>query len=221
MKKLIALFLVFHIFLQFSFAQFYIEPTTGYKFSTGTTEPKFKMLNTGFQLAWKYTSHYELLLQLQYSWPISSNAVDSAFTLNPSLPINILVPFAVKPSISSIAIGHRFKITTNKSPDILSILLYTGVAFQQIKVSYQYNKSDYILLNPLQTQQRIGLFLSTGLEYMRQLENGRVFFQALIATPSSGRNKPPPPSLAFKAIISLNAGYSIMLKKYSHGKKKD
>ena len=48
--------------------------------------------------------------------------------------------------------------------------------YQKIKVNYQYDKSNYIVLNPDETEEQTGLYVSTGLEYMRQLQYRQVFF---------------------------------------------
>ena len=200
-------------------AQFHIEPIAGYQLDMNNKEHKFSMINSAIQLCWKASQHYEFILQFQKSWPVTKTLSDSSFTLNPALPVYTNAIKKIDPSSWSLAIGHRFIVTSPKSNNILSILLYTGFANQKIAVAYQYDKNNYTILNPDQTQQRSGVFISGGIEYMRQLKTGRLFLQATIGTMPSGGKIPPYSSFDFITPLSFNVGYSVPVKKNKHEKK--
>ena len=61
------------------------------------------------------------------------------------------------------------------------------MSYQKIGVSYEYDKDNFIILNPDQTIERLGLYLSAGVEYMRLLKNGRIFIRLTAATPPAAK----------------------------------
>ncbi len=221
MRKFFTLLLTMLFFTGSCFAQLFVEPIVGYQTDLDTHPYKYSMINTGVQFAFKYKRHYELLVKVQQSWGQTSHYSGNAFTTNPALPPTIEVQNSIKPSVFSFAIGHRFKIPPEKAgrSNVFSILLYTGVAHQKIAVDYDYDKANYIVLNAEQTQQRWGVYISAGLEYMRKFENGRLFVQSLITSPASGSSTQEYSSLGFNSLLSFNAGYSFMLQQFKKSRK--
>lgn len=220
MRKIISLLIVFNLVSGFCFAQVYIEPVVGYQFDLNNSKNKFKQINTGLQLSLKTTKVYEVIFLLQKGWSVASVSNDSSFSLNPSLPLYANAEKTIRPSSFSFSVGHRFVIAGKKSNDIFSILLNTGITYQKISVGYNYDKNNYTILNPDQTQKRWAAFISAGVEYMRLLKTGRLFGQINFSSPPTGKKINYPSSFKFMAPLSINAGYSILLKKNKHAKKK-
>ena len=212
MKKIIALLVTFNCLTCFCSAQFSIEPLVGYQIDLNNSN-RYKQVNSGIQFCWNESRVYELLFQVKKSWPIASVSGDSSFTLNPNLPVYSNAEKTIRPAALSFAIGQRFKVAGKKSSNVLFILLYTGITSQEISVNYQYDKSNYTILNPDKTQTRIGPFISGGLEYMRLLKRGRCFFQVNLSTAPIRKKIKYPSSFTFVAPLSFNAGYSIKISK--------
>lgn len=219
MKTFLYLFVMASCLIDISFAQTFAEPLVGYQKDLNN-KPSFAHVNAGIQLAFKKNNHYEFLLQLQKSLPLSQAGIDSAFTPNTALPLYIGANKTIKPSIFSLAVGHRFKITDSKKTTGLFILLYTGLSFQKMKVEYKYDKENYSILNPDKTLSKSGVYISTGIEYMRSLKNGRLFLQLCISTEPLTRITAYPASFHFMAPLAMNLGYSLPIKKKNHEKKK-
>jgi hypothetical protein len=210
MKRTLPLLLIIiTLFPKSSFSQIFIEPFAGYQ--TDMNNAKTKLLNTGLQFAIKMKK-YEFLLQLQKNWPRSFNYVDSSYTTNTSLPLNAPAQKTIRPSSFSFAIGHRIKIAGRKSKNSLFVKIYSGLMYQKIAVGYQYDKTNYILLNPDKTEEKTGFFVSGGLEYMRQFSFGRLFFDLNFSSPPTG-NFNYNESYNLMAPLSLSIGYSIKLSK--------
>ena len=201
-----------------SAAQIFIEPAIGYQIDLNNTQYSLNQINTSVQLSFKKGNRYEFILLLQKGWPVASSSNDSSFSLNPSLPVYANAQKKISPSAVAFSIGNRFIVAGIRSKDMLSILFNAGIMYQKIKVSYQYDKGNYTILNPDQTQKVTGIFVCGGLEYMRLLKKGRLFFQATVASPPSGKT-PPYSSFNFIAPLSFNVGYSILVKKQRHAKK--
>jgi hypothetical protein len=98
---------------------------------------------------------------------------------------------------------------TNNS---LFFVYYLGVSNQKIKVDYSYDKTNYTILNPDKSVSKTGLYLSGGLEYMRNLKTGRIFTQ-LLAGGFIHDAINYPNSFYFLAPLSFNVGYSILIFK--------
>ena len=212
MKKISALLIFYQLFATQAFAQFYIEPLVGYQVDLNN-ERKFKQFNTGIQLAWKAHPVYEWVFKIQRSWPVSYNSNDSSFSANPALPLYSAAKKTIAPSTWSFAPGMRLKLAGKNSKNILFAIGYIGMAYQKIEVNYHYDKGNYIILNPDQTQERFRAFFSGGFEYMHLLEKGRLFLQVSASTPPFGVSISYPSSFGFMAPLSINAGYSILLSK--------
>lgn len=210
MKKFTA-FILLVTFFNCCLAQTYLEPFIGYQ--TDLNSNDFKQLNTGLQCSFKKSKRYEFILQLQKSWPLAFTTSQAAFTPNPSLPVYINAKKDIRPGAMSMAIGHRIKVAGKATANIFSVIVFTGGTYQHIKVNYQYDKNNYSILNPDKTQQRVGLFLSGGAEYMRIIKSGRIFFQLNAATPPAGKKPDYPSSFNFMAPLAFNAGYAVLIKK--------
>lgn len=192
-------------------AQTFLEPFTGYQRSLNN-QPSFAQVNAGIQVAFKTSDRYELLVQLQKNLPLTLEGSDSAFTPNSSLPLFASAQKSIKPSGFSIVLGHRFKVTDHKKAGVLSILLQTGFTTQTIKVNYDYDKSNYTVLNPDRTLSKDGIFIGAGVEYMRTIKTGRLFAQLTVATEPLSRSTDYPSSFNFIAPLALNVGYSFLIK---------
>lgn len=198
-----------------STAQTHLEIFTGYQKDLNNRQYHFNMLNSGIQFSWQKSRTYELLLQLQKSWPIKNNLAETFYTSNPTLPVESKGNKVISPSTATVSLGHRFVVTGKHFNGSISILLYTGLAHQKIRVDYN-NKQDYIVLNPDKTLERTGFFIATGAEYLKQLKNGRFFFQ-LIAGPQPWFEKVRNHlSYYMMAPLSLNVGYSYIIKSTKH-----
>jgi len=210
MKRTLAITLILAILLpKRSFSQFYLEPFVGYQ--KNLNSPKNNMLNTGVQLALKLKK-YEFLIQVQKSWPQSLSGVDSSFTTNTSLPLSAPAYKTINTSAFTFAIGNRLKVAGGKTKNSYFIKLYTGVMFQNNAVKYDYDKANYIILNPDKTINVTGLFVSGGFEYMRQIKSNRLFVELNFSSPPSGNIKYPS-SFNLMAPVTINIGYSIKISK--------
>jgi len=217
MKKLICLLVIAFCYAT-AIAQLYLEPVAGYQVDINNN--RFKMINTGIQFSWAKNKQYELMLQLQKSWPVSLQSGTVAYTSNPALSLSTVATKKINPSIFSFALGQRLVIAGKESLNKFSFLTSGGLVYQNIAVKYQYDKSNYTLLNPDQTAETVSVFVGAGIEYMRLLKNGRLFFQVNISTPPFADNPPAYSSFTFMAPVTFNAGYSIMVKKLSNEKRK-
>ncbi|MEP7109721.1 MAG: hypothetical protein ABI760_17125 [Ferruginibacter sp.] len=218
MERIIALLIMLNLFPGSCKAQFYIAPVVGFQTDLNNRN-SFKQINSAVLFGIRKSRHYELMFLAQKAWPHLYNSRDSSFSPNPALPVYATAKKTIRPSSYSLAIGHRISLIGVKSRNIFSLVFYSGITFQKIAVTYQYNKNDYTILNPDKTQERTGFFLSGGMEYMRLLKNGRLFVQLNAATPPLAKEINYPSSFGLIAPLSLNAGYSIPIKKSRHEKK--
>jgi hypothetical protein len=208
MKKLI-LIITFFIAISTK-AQLYVEPVAG--FHQDLNNVGFKQINTALQLSFKKNSRYELILLLQKVWGLPLKSSDVAFSLNPAMLLMTNAAKTINPSAVSIAIGHRIVIAGYNSPNRLSVMLFTGIAFQHLTVNYVYDRINYTILNPDRTINRTGFYVAGGFEYMKLTKTGRVFVQLLVASPPTGKESGYPASFHAMAPIGLNLGYSIPVK---------
>jgi hypothetical protein len=219
--KQIILFLVFICNYPNIIAQTHLEVFTGYQHDINNRKYNFDMINSGVQISWKKNRTYEMLLQLQMGWGIKKNFSEAAYTSSPDFPVQSNAKKIISPAAISFSIGHRFVTTGKNFPGSISVLLYTGLAYQKIKVFYQYDKINYTILNPDRTQEDIGVSFTIGAEYMKQFKNGRGFFQVLTGPQPLLKKIPSNISFNFMAPLSFNAGYSFIIKKQKkHDKKK-
>lgn len=217
MKKIIPLLAILQLFVCCSFAQTYFEPIIGYQVDLNNHQ-KFRQINSVLQLGLKQNRHFEFLFQLQKSWPNKVSGNDSSFTLNTTLPLYANAPKTIKASSMAVTTGVRISLLGLKTSNIFSFVVYTGLNYQHFAVKREYDKNNYILLNADKTLNTAGFFVSGGVEYLRLLKNGRLFFQLIAATPPARKNNYPS-SFVFMAPLSFNAGYSLPIKKNKHEKK--
>jgi hypothetical protein len=205
------------VLLSFSaVSQIYIEPILGYQ--KDLNNRNFHQLNTGIQSAFKLSKSYELIFQVLKSWPNSSSGKDSSFSLNPNLPLSAPAGKTFRPSTFAITIGNRIRLWDNSTGNMLNLLLNLGFCDQSIEVKYNYDKSNYTILNPDQSLDRTGVFLGGGLEYMRILKSGRIFIQLTFSTPPVADKINYSNSYNLLAPMAINVGYSFKLPKKKNGK---
>jgi hypothetical protein len=192
-------------------AQIYMEPYTGFQMDLNNTDPHFKQINSGVQFSFKSKGTYELVLQLQHSWPLTYNSSDSAFTPNPSLPVFVNAPKKIQPSSSSFAVMHRIVVAGKNTPNTFYAIISTGLVYQKMKVTYTYDKANYSILNPDKTQERTRGYFGFGILYMRQLQKGRFFTELDFNTPPIGPKIKYPSTFKFMAPAALNIGYSFKI----------
>jgi hypothetical protein len=212
MKQIITLAITVILFTVYGTAQVYIEPVIGYQIDLNNKKG-FQQINSAVQFGWKVSKYYGLVVQLQKGWALPSTAADFAFTANPALPVTIAAKKTMRPSTLSFSVGHRIIVAGKNAANIFAIVLYTGVTSQKIAVTYEYDKNNYTILNPDQTQKRISGIFSGGVEYMRLIKNGRLFAQLMVASEPVGKKIKYPSSFDFMAPMSFNIGYSVPLKK--------
>lgn len=192
-----------------SFSQIYIEPFGGYQ--KDINNHKGNLFNSGVQLALK-RRNYEFLIQIQKSWPLSSKYTDSSFTLNTGLPLYAPAQKKVHPSSFSFGVGNRVKLAGRQTKNSLFATTYIGIMYQKMDISYQYDKINYVVLNPDKTISKTGLYAAIGLAYMRQFTSSRVFAELNLSSPPAGSGNYPN-TIHFVAPLSLQIGYSIQLSK--------
>ncbi len=194
-------------------AQSYIEPIIGSRFALNNKAYKFLQVNIGAQYSFRKSKNYDILLQGLISWPIAKSSTVKAYTSNPSLPVDASVEKTTKPYTFSFALGHRVTLFGGEQNNYLALLIYTGVVYEQMLVSYAYDKQNYIILNPDKTQNRANIFASGGFEYLHKLPKGRLFAQLVIASPPFGGSIKYPSTFGFITALSVNVGYAIPLTK--------
>lgn len=217
MRKILTLLIILFLYSDYASAQIYIEPLIGYQFDL-YNKPGLNQWNTSLQFVFKKARRHEFFLQVQKSWPISSLSYDSSFTTNPALPIYAPAQKKISPGILSFILSERIKIIGTEKTGTLLLLLSIGISSQNITVDYNYDKTNYIILNPDKTLQTTGLVLGTGLEYMKAVKKGRLLFQLQITSIPLSKQTDYPSSFKFISPLSFNVGYSFQLKK-KHEKK--
>ena len=210
MNKVIALLLCILFFCNCN-AQFYIEPILGYQKDLNKNS-KLKQLNTAINICWKAQPKYELIFQVQRSWPSSYKSSDPSYTTNPALPVYTAANKSISPSALSLLIGHRIKLAGRSGNNSLFVNLAAGVSNQQIKVDYSYDKNNYTILNPDKSVNETGIYLSGGIEYILNLKTGRIFTQLLFGG-FIHEETDYPNSFYFLLPFSFNVGYSIPIFK--------
>ena len=211
MNKVITL-IISILFFYKCHAQFYIEPIVGFQQDLNKGS-KLKQINSAINVSWKIGHKLELILQGQRSWPIAYKSSDAAFTTNPALPVSAVANKKISPSVLSLLVGQRTKIWGRATKNSIFFNCYLGVSNQKIKVDYSsYDKTNYTILNPDKSVNETGLYLSGGIDYMRQLKFGRIFTQ-LMAGGFVHNEVKYPNSFNFLAPFTFNVGYSIPIFK--------
>lgn len=216
MKKCLLLFILFIFQRGNCFSQIYIEPIGGYQ-SDIANHGKFHQINSGIQFSFKKSSRYEMIARIQKSWGLPYHSVDSSFTANNTFPLYAPANKTIIPEAWYLSLDHRFILKSKGKNHQFSILLLTGISGQIFKVNYKYDKIDYTILNPDQTQKTGGLSIGTGFEYMQLFKNDRLFFRLTLDAPVMGKITYPS-SFKYMSLLAFNSGYSFLIKKKKHEK---
>ncbi|MBX9784517.1 MAG: hypothetical protein K2X48_14605 [Chitinophagaceae bacterium] len=195
-----------------SFAQTYLEPFAGISYDLRNKQ-HFTLVNTGMAISFKTNSFYEFSAGVIKKWGTNKKSTDSAFTTNISLPVSAIAEKIYQPSAFDLFINNRFTILKSNNINSLNLILLFGISIQRVKVSYNYNKNDYTVLNPEISIAGTGFFAGTGIEYMKQIKKGRLIAQLSVATLPVTKKQPAINSFRLLAPLSLNIGYSIPLSK--------
>lgn len=211
MKKQAACLIIALLFFAAVKAQTYLEPYLGFQMDLNNTNHKFKQLNTGLQVSFKSKGTYEFALQAQYGLPITEKSAAAAYTSSPSLPVMANAAKKIKPAYASFAVQNRIAVAGGKTANTFYVVLGAGVAYQNIKVRYSYDKTNYVVLNPDKTLAVTGTYMAGGFMYIHKLQQGRIFAALNFNTPALGATTKYPSSFKFMAPASISAGYSIII----------
>ncbi len=151
-----------------AYSQTYVEPFLGYRANKSTQVNNnpyviLQQIYTGIQLSKLKRHNYEYAFQLSIGIPIAKMGSDSSFTLNTNLPIYATANKTIKAYAVSAYFIQKYKLIDFKSNDDINLLLNTGLVFRQIKVAYNNDKNNYIILNPDKTKTVFGASLGFGL----------------------------------------------------------
>jgi hypothetical protein len=217
LKKIFAFTFPFFIMLT-AYTQKQVEPFVGYRaYENGQTKddtrPTLHQLNFGIQLLKTKKDYRENGFRLNIALPFANNSVyDSSYTLNPNLPLTAVAKKTVGVYSFSISFYQKYLLLKLKKKNEISMFVHSGLAFQKLKVSYDYDKKNYVILNPVKTINSFGILLGFGLRYSRTIKTNKIFIESVTDIPIiTSRNKYPSP---LKVIfpVGLNIGYSIAIK---------
>ena len=216
MKQTILYILFLFLLTSRSFSQKFIEPVLGLVSNTKVSdgiEVNLKQITVALQICNTHKKTYENGFKLDVGLPIAFKSNDISFTLNPALPLNKTAIKSVKKTSISLTFFQNFKLFSITKKDKFSFLLNSGVSFHKISVSYDYDKINYVVLNPDKTFQQSGVYLGTGFQYLYALKQGRIFLQSVLNFPLITKKNNYPTS--YKGLFSptINVGYSITLNK--------
>lgn len=198
------------------FSQKFIEPVVGIvtnkKVSNGI-EVNLKQITVALQICNAHKKKYENGFKLDVGLPITFKGNDISYTLNPALPLNKTADKSVKKTSVSLTFFQNFKLFSITKNDNFSFLLNTGASYHKINVKYDYDKTNYVVLNPDKTFQQSGIYLGMGFQYLYALKQGRIFLQSVLNFPLITKKNNYPTS--YKGLFSptINVGYSIPLNK--------
>jgi hypothetical protein len=192
-------------------AQIFIEPLAGYGIDL-MNKPELKQINTSVQLAFR-KKRSELFVFVQKTWPGGYSSYDSSFTVNPSLPLYTSARKKVSPNSLSLGFGYRGTLVGRQTKPHLSLLLFTALSYQKIAITYNYDKSNYTILNPDKTQKTTSLIGGIGLQYSLPVKKGQLFLQAVVTSPPATKIKYPS-SFLYSTTLSFDVGYSFQLKRH-------
>ena len=217
MKRLLLTLVAFASFFNV-FSQNYIEPFLEFRTNKSiekTNNPAviLHQIYTGIQLS-KIKSHrFEYAFQLGFGLPISHKRADSSFTLNTNLPVYMKANKTISVFSTSIYYVQKYLLVDVKEKDKLNFLINTGFTYRNLKITYDYDKTNYTILNPDKTQSLLGVSVGMGFQYTHIIKNNRLFIQAYMDFPLI-RPKTNYPGV-LKTIVPLTTaiGYSLKQKK--------
>lgn len=193
-------------------AQIYIEPLAGYAIDV-RNKPSFHLFNTGLSFSFPTQSFYEFSVGFSNSFGMTRKGSDSAFTTNLSLPAGIRAGKSLQPSGWSLFFNNRFQFYKYGNNNALNFIVLIGIAKQKIAVSYDYNKTDYTILNPETSIEELGLYTGYGFEYVKTFNRNRLIAQLNFSTPPIAGRQPEINSFKLMTPLSFNIGYSFQLSK--------
>lgn len=210
-KRLLIFALFIHVNAQ---SQNSIEPYIGIS-SDQENNYKFKQANIGLQLVVLDHKVYNMLFTFQGGLPVNkSTGIDKAYALNSELPLVADAYRETKVSSFSFGFMHRFKVATWQQKNSVSLFVSTNFLHQHIKTDYEYNKTEYTILNPHRNYKKNGFNLNFGVMYAYWLNNGhRLFAQGVVSTPATNKSSDDLHGYKSIAPIALHLGYAIKFKK--------
>lgn len=215
-KKIFAY--IFTCFLIFTaYPQTYIEPFLGFRANKSTEDNNkpyiiLQQIYTGIQLSKLKRHNYEYAFQLSVGIPIAKKGFDSSFTLNTNFPLYAPANKTIKVNAISTYFIQKYKLIDFKSNDDINLLLNTGLVFRQIKVTYNNDKNNYIILNPDKTKMVFGGSLGFGFQYTHTYKKNRFFIQADIDFPIITKKDKYVNSFKTLFPLTILAGYSFEIK---------
>lgn len=209
------LFLLSLFFSSISFSQKFIEPIIGLAANRKTTngiDANIKQFVIGLQVCTVKKKKFEYGFRLEAGLPQAFKSFDSSFTLNPNLSLYKSAGKTVRKTSLSFILFQHFKLFSITKKDKFSLLFNSGVSFQKTSFRYDYDKINYVILNPDKTFEQVGLQLGIGFQYLYSLKNGRIFLQGLLNFPIISKKYSYP--TIYKGLVSqsINVGYSVPLK---------
>ncbi len=203
------------------FSQKYIEPIVGIQFNQKkAADVNIKQIALGVQISFAIRKYYENGLQINIGLPIPLKGYDSSFSLNPSVPFYSRADKNLKIFSSSATFFQNIKLVSFTSKDKLSFQFNIGVTYQKLTINYEYDKANYVILNPDIDIQKTGIYFGFGLHYLYELQKGRIFLQGGVSFPPLVKKNNYP--TVYKGLLNpvIAVGYSIKfqnkLSKTSH-----
>jgi hypothetical protein len=160
--------LAFLISISFSIhAQSSLSLSTGVSVDMNNTNQSFYHIPISFQ--WKPSSREKapFFLEFDYDVPLTTKSKGNAYTLNPSLPSEVMLQESIRAYIFTASIGFRIHLySTKKNNSFYLNLLPLGISNQNYKVTYKnYDKENYEVLNPDVNLNMGGLVMSMAAVY--------------------------------------------------------
>ncbi len=214
MLKLIFLFIFCIVFAINGKTQSSLVAATG--ISIDVNNNAYTFYHIPVTLEWMGNVKKSFLLKLDYDIPFHATVTDYAYTLNNSLPASIALRKKIIPYIFDISIGWRIHLFTNKQNNKFYLdLLPIGLSNQNIHVVYSgYDKNNYSILNPDESLNKGGFFISAGFVYSAHLKGNNLMVMLYLQSPPATRRGDYAVSYRFCAPLQLTVGYDFLsLKK--------
>jgi hypothetical protein len=201
-------------------AQFYFEPLIGYQIdqSYNGRDGKFNQFNSAISFIWQCDDKYGVGIQIQRTFPRQYHSIDSSFTANPAFPIYAPAYKTITVKFYSVSIAQHIYIFGWKNQSRINLIVNEGIMNVSMNVSYNYDKTNYTILNPDRTEIMNAAYFTPGVEYVRQLKYGKFFGQVSVTTVTNAKTGYPN-SFKYYKPISLNIGYSIPIISNHYEKK--
>jgi hypothetical protein len=224
MPKKLFTFLITYAFIFSAYSQSCFESFLGYRANENgqtkdDTRPTLRQIHFGANYITPKKNNYENGYRINIALPFANNFVfDSSYTLNTNLPLNAPAKKTVQVYSFSASFIRKYLLFRVRKKNELNFLVNAGIAYQKIKVSYEYDKKNYLILNPVKTINSFGILLGFGLRYARVIKGNKIFIESVTDIPIlTSKNKYPSP-LKIIFPVGFNIGYSIALKNKQHAK---